>query len=147
MTPPVSGRPLRFFFLLMAGWIAVRIASQPGLPPAAPVRLATASAIVLSRSQPTRLFPIAVPARNLAMATLPAPPRRLAPRSIAQAAINDQATIDLLKFISFSVAFANRHHGGNSSFGVIAHVVGRKVLRGGRLADSPYGCHRRRFMC
>ncbi|WP_223177804.1 acyltransferase [Sphingobium sp. KCTC 72723] len=30
---------------------------------------------------------------------------------------------------------------------VIAHVVGRKVLRGGRLADSPYGCHRRRFMC
>ncbi|WP_330705862.1 tyrosine-type recombinase/integrase [Novosphingobium resinovorum] len=29
---------------------------------------------------------------------------------------------------------------------VIAHGVGRKVLRGGRLADSPYGCRHRRFM-
>lgn len=127
MTPPASGRPLRFFFLLMAGWIAVRIASQPGLPPAAPVRLATASAAAPSRSQPTRLFPTAVPARNLAMATLPAPPRRPAPRSIAQAAISDQATIDLLKFISFSVAFANRHHGGNSSFGDSDMDSGRGV--------------------
>ncbi|MEE4455305.1 recombinase family protein [Novosphingobium resinovorum] len=32
------------------------------------------------------------------------------------------------------------------SCGVIAHGVGRKVLRGGRLADSPYGCRHRRFM-
>ena len=129
MMPPASGRPLRFFFLLMAGWIAVRIASQPAFPPAAaPVRLASAAivqpphaahrpVVLTGPSDPMRVPQVKTAAR------WPDP----SPRVRAKPGAALPATIDLLDFISFSVAFANRRHGNFATLGDTEMDNGRGV--------------------
>lgn len=119
MTVPASGRPLRFFFLLMAGWIAIRMASQPVLPPVAPVRLAAATMAHLSAvPTPGAIDPAYRPnGAHMVQAAMFIAPSKPATHYPAKPATNRLSNVDLLDFISFSVAFANRRHGNIATIG------------------------------
>lgn len=114
-----AGRPVRFFGLFLALWVAGRLASLSGhgVPPdrivaaAAPVRPTLAIAIpeTLPRPSRTAFFvwkqPPILRSRRLAPFLLPSPTQ------ISLAAAQDEGLpVDLMNFIAFSVAFANRHY-------------------------------------
>lgn len=127
MIATASGRPLRFFGFLMVGWIAIRLWSQPEppLPLIAHQKFAASAATRLPASQPTRSgnatemsFPLPLrpwPAQ-LASLVSPAVPITTNARLHSagpiptQAHVQDAMPVDLLNFIAFSIAFANRHY-------------------------------------
>ncbi|MBV2150481.1 hypothetical protein KRZ98_19955 [Sphingobium sp. AS12] len=118
MIASASGRPLRFFGLVMVGWVAMRLWSQPGppLPLIAPQKFASVAATRLpipppmvpgdahgkAGPSPNRRWTTAM--ASLLSPTIPAV--TTTPATPAQAAM----PVDLLDFIAFSMAFANRHY-------------------------------------
>lgn len=119
-----TGRPLRFFGALLLLWIGARIAlSMDMTPPATADRIATA-AIMSPVARASRREPAAY--RAAARATiwrhgiasssaLPPEKGRRHAHSLASASATDDAMpVDLLNFIRFTVAFANRHHGSGA---------------------------------
>lgn len=127
MIATASGRPLRFFGFLMVGWIAIRLCSQPEppLPLIAHQKFAASAATRPPASQPTRSgnatemsFPLPLrpwPAQLASLVT-PAVPITTNARlhsagpTPTQAHVQDAMPVDLLNFIAFSMAFANRHY-------------------------------------
>lgn len=119
-----SGRPIRFFGVLMAGWVAARLFSQPAPPlPIAPSHI-VAAATRLPEASPNTLS--AAPAKTIylprARSTAPillsgfftpVRPTSATPR-LRQAA--DAMPVDLLDFIAFSMAFANRHYASDPNY-------------------------------
>jgi hypothetical protein len=109
-----SGRPLRFFGLLMVGWVAARLFSQPG-PPLLFIPAPDFATVV-----PQRL-PMASPSliQTATAKAIPSPHLQWAIHGASSSptmttAQTPQATdaisVDLLDVIAFSMAFANRHY-------------------------------------
>lgn len=130
MIVPASGRPLRCFFLLMAGWIAIRMASQPGLPPTSPaVQMAAATMARVAPATAHRAIAATFPGpANMVQAAMFVAPQKPVPRHRAKTMTDPLATIDLLDFISFSVAFANRRHGNPGALGDSEMDSGKGVM-------------------
>lgn len=118
MITAASGRPLRFFGLVMVGWVAMRLWSQPGPPLAliAPQKIAAVGASRLPMPSPA----VSVDTHGK---TSPSPHRQWATpmASLISPSIPTVATarptqpqaampVSLLDFIAFSMAFANRHY-------------------------------------
>ncbi len=113
------GRPLRFFGALLLLWIGVRLAFHIPLPRPAEAVARPASAIAPPVPLAiARVAPVAVPsiaAPFSAFAThMPSPPLVKKPSEARPGEADDAMPIDLLDFIRFSVAFANRHHGSGA---------------------------------
>jgi len=113
-----SGRPIRFFGLLMAGWVAARLFSQPGPPlpliptpnfgTVMPQRLPMTSSSLI-QSATAR----AIPSPHLQWAIHRASSSPFVGRALTTARpthVPDAMPVDLLDFIAFSMAFANRHY-------------------------------------
>jgi hypothetical protein len=113
-----SGRPIRFFGLLMVGWVAARLFSQPGPPlPLLPApNFATVLPQRLAVAPPSLIQPAiarAIPSPPLQWAIHRAsssPFARRAVTTVQPTQAPDAMPVDLLDFIAFSMAFANRHH-------------------------------------
>ena len=136
MIATASGRPLRFFGFLMVGWIAIRLWSQPEppLPLIAHQKFAASATTRLPASQPIRsgnnapelTMPSPHKTWTVQMASLVPPPAvavmanaRLHPvlakgPAPTYARVQDAMPVDLLNFIAFSMAFANRHYASDS---------------------------------
>ncbi|MEC3911824.1 hypothetical protein U5A82_15510 [Sphingobium sp. CR2-8] len=129
MTRGTSGRPLRFFAMIMMGWIMVRLLSPGSMTaPLAP----SPSPLSIAQAQPSAITPQALLSAS-AMASLPSssiihePPQRFdrhrliayqATRSVIAAPAKDgeDVSVDLMKFISFTAAFANRHYASDVEY-------------------------------
>lgn len=137
MTGAAHSRPLRFFAMLMLGWIAVRLAGQDGMSPRAPSMPATsilAPSILALPARPslTRLLdpPVALAATGAPAAwklaergpgrwAFPAHVRAAAtsPRPQAASASEEVDTnVDLMAFIHFAMGFANRHYASDADY-------------------------------
>ncbi|WP_088183740.1 hypothetical protein [Sphingobium sp. Z007] len=128
MSRTANGRPLRFFAMMMMGWIALRLMGHHAgtLPP----QPSYADADNAPRSV---LLPTVVLA-STAVAALPQPPRlaverlphiatrttkeKIGPPSARPSAAADNAAmpVDLMDFITFTVAFANRHFASDPDY-------------------------------
>ncbi|MDX3900352.1 MAG: hypothetical protein QHC40_07575 [Sphingobium sp.] len=119
----VPGRPLRFFGALLLLWIGARVAfnlplpqpaeatAEPPLAMARPIPLLTAHAArVAVRSAPVARF-------TAFAALIPSTRLMKQPPETSRGETDDAMPIDLLDFIHFSVAFANRHHGSGALAG------------------------------
>ena len=122
-----AGRPVRFFGLFLALWVGARLASLSGhgIPPdrviaaAAPVRPALAIAIPETLPRPSRATffvwkqPPFLRSRQFAPLLLPSSTQ------VSPAAAQDAGLpLDLMNFIVFSVAFANRHHASDMDISI-----------------------------
>jgi hypothetical protein len=118
--PQASGRPIRFFGLLMVGWVAARLLSQSG-PPLPYIAVPEFAAVVAQRlpvASPTQIHPALAKSGPLprvqSTADIAAPASFAPARSTLTTAQPIRATnpipVDLLDFIAFSMAFANRHY-------------------------------------
>lgn len=111
-----SGRPLRFFLLVIAAWIGGRVTMQsPRVAPlviSAPLHQAAPAPIAKA---PVRPY-LATWASSRRIASLPrhaAPPRRSAPPALGGA-------LDAMDFIRFTTAFSGRHYGASSALAALA---------------------------
>ncbi|BBD98151.1 hypothetical protein SAMIE_1016520 [Sphingobium amiense] len=104
------GRPLRFFGVVLAAWVAMRLASHGGIPadPPAPPPVASVASIAPRLPTVGPLSPVSVTAHAPATALRPSP--RLAP-IVARSFAGDGGPLD---FTHGSQSFAGRHHGGLS---------------------------------
>ncbi|KMS55589.1 hypothetical protein V473_12665 [Sphingobium cupriresistens LL01] len=124
MSRVANGRPLRFSAIMMLGWVAIRLVGQEAVTP--PVQRPYAD----TPSKPSPLLPQALLASS-AVATLPRwerlttqPPPYIAARmKITQCApppprpsTNGAIPVDLMDFITFSVAFSNRHYASDPDY-------------------------------
>lgn len=122
-----AGRPVRFFGLFLALWVGARLASLSGhgIPPdrviaaAAPVPPALAIAIPETLPRPSRATffvwkqPPFLRSRQFAPLLLPSSTQ------VSPAAAQDAGLpLDLMNFIVFSVAFANRHHASDMDISI-----------------------------
>lgn len=116
--PKASGRPIRFFALLMVGWVAARLFSQPA-PPQPFIPIPEFAAVVAPRlpvASPTLIQPAI--AKTLPLPHLQWAIHRASSSPFANPALTaapptqvpDAMPVDLLDFIAFSMAFANRHY-------------------------------------
>jgi hypothetical protein len=119
-----GGRPLRFFALLMLGWIGVRVAAyyEPAGAPFPDVALRQpAMASPFLPSQPVRWSgpPFVQPSAAGVIRPSARTPLLAArsPLSTAPSLANPGAPVDLLEFIRFTTAFANRHHASDAMSG------------------------------
>ncbi|NML11439.1 hypothetical protein HHL08_14995 [Sphingobium sp. AR-3-1] len=124
MIRTANGRPLRFFAMVMMGWVAIRLASQEAILP--PVQQPYADGRPVPAPAPA-LLPQAVLASS-AVATLPRletlssqPLPHIAPRTKTETfgpppSSNAAMPVDLMDFISFTVAFANRHYASDPEY-------------------------------
>lgn len=124
MIASASGRPLRFFGLVMVGWVAMRLWSQPGppLPLAPPQKFAAVATERLPMPSPTVRGDApdkAIPSPRSQWAThmaylVPSIGPALSTARPTQAP--DAMPVDLLDFIAFSMAFANRHYASDPDY-------------------------------
>ncbi|HUD92736.1 hypothetical protein [Sphingobium sp.] len=114
-----AGRPLRFFALLMIGWVTVRVAAHYGpsdapLPDIAHGRPAMASSPAplppALWSPPPAFMPTSAQWVMRNSSPIPLPARQFLPVANAPYSSNQGTPVDLLEFIRFTTAFANRHH-------------------------------------
>lgn len=127
MIRTANGRPLRFFAMVMMGWVAIRLASQEAV--LLPVQQPYADGRPVPAPAPA-LLPQAVLASS-AVATLPRletlasqPLPHIAPRTKTETfgppppppSTNAAMPVDLMDFISFTVAFANRHYASDPEY-------------------------------
>jgi hypothetical protein len=115
MTATRGGRPLRFFALLMIGWVAIRLAAQPGI----------ADAPLPDIASP---HPIAPPPTHAAWASPPrflrdgrqiAPTLRALPSPpLASPSTSRNAPVDALAALQFAPNFANQHDTSDGMDGI-----------------------------
>lgn len=103
-----SGRPLRFFLLVIAAWIGGRVTMQmPAAAPAAPSAPLRQASVLVAKARAHQAFPPL--AASPSIAPLPrhsAPPRPpLHPAPVGR-------SLDLMDFIRFTTAFSSCHYGG-----------------------------------
>lgn len=116
--PKTSGRPIRFFALLMVGWVAARLFIQPAPPqPFIPIpEFAAVVAPSLPVASPTLIQPAiakTLPVPHLQWAIHRASSSPFTNPALTAAPptqVPDVMPVDLLDFIAFSMAFANRHY-------------------------------------
>lgn len=113
-----GGRPLRSLLALLLGWVVTRVALLVPVPAESSVEtvMAPRPPIVLL---PTQVRPPFLPVTNLTRYGEPVQPtafpyskttrRPLVPTPIGASRDSDRDTVELLRFIAFAVAFANRH--------------------------------------
>ncbi|QGP78022.1 hypothetical protein [Sphingobium sp. CAP-1] len=123
MTGAAHSRPLRFFGLILFGWIAIRLAA-PGMvplrsidaiaPTAAPVAMASSTVMAAAAA------PVAPPAlltrHRPQSVTPPLPLLRPAPPPVRALQDDRDIPIDLMQFINFTVGFANRHYASDADY-------------------------------
>lgn len=132
MTRGASGRPLRFFAMLLAGWMVLRLFGPgimtAGQHPLSPTTISLPTLAPISGPVPvlapsTRLAASAVaivrgaslPARTMGMtpvlpSTVPSPAR------IPPPARKEEMTVDLMNFIAFTAGFANHHYASDPDY-------------------------------
>lgn len=111
-----SGRPLRFFLLVIAAWIGGRVTMQsPRVAPvaiSAPLHQAPPAPIAKAPARPFLARSIA--SRRIAsLHRHAAPLRQSAPRAMGGA-------LDAMDFIRFTTAFSGRHYGASSALDALA---------------------------
>lgn len=113
-----AGRPLRFFALLMVGWVAVRVTAYYGPADAPQPILARRPATGATLFAPSRSVrwsrPPFLPAsteRGMMLVQASRPPLPIAG---PHPSTNEGAPVELLEFIRFTTAFANRHHASDA---------------------------------
>lgn len=131
MTASASGRPIRFFTGLMLSWVLVRLASpgtgifpiEPTPAPAASRPVLTSAIVPPARAdaaQPTRYVapPHAPPPPPIFGAGVGAPASKYAPLPPTRppTSPDDSMPVDLMEFITFTVAFANRHYASDPAY-------------------------------
>ncbi|MDO7834287.1 hypothetical protein Q4610_04440 [Sphingobium sp. HBC34] len=127
MTGAAHSRPLRFFALLMLGWIAIRLAGQDGAPPLPPPMLALPARPSLTRllNPPVALaasaapMPLKLAKRGPGRWAFPAHVRAAAAPPRLQTATTRQEVdtiVDMMAFIHFAMGFANRHYASDDDY-------------------------------
>lgn len=128
MMSAANSRPLRFFCLLAVGWTGARLVGQMALPPDPPAYAPVAYVAPPSRSIPaipqTALASTAVAALPPALliraprhaTPIAAPAARVIPRLPAVPRVEEGMPVDLMNFIIFTVAFANRHYASDPDY-------------------------------
>ncbi|MEC3948898.1 hypothetical protein [Sphingobium sp. HWE2-09] len=123
MTGSVSGRPFRFFAMLMLGWVALRLVAQQPFPPSTSHAVAErqlevaalAPQVLMGSSAMTILPPlpqIAAPAATVMTKHVVAS-NRLAPRATSSTSQPEVTPINLMAFVTESAEFASRPHAGD----------------------------------
>lgn len=128
MSRTANGRPLRFFAMMMMGWIVLRLMGHQ-VDTISP-QLSYADA----RNAPLSVLPPKGLLASTAIAALPQPPQfagqrlphiatratkeKIGPPSARPSAIagNSAMPVDLMEFITFTVAFANRHFASDPDY-------------------------------
>lgn len=129
MTRSANGRPLRFFVMMMAGWIILRVLSpgngsisqlplqrpmslvQAGTSPVMPPAILAASALAVLSPHAR----IAASGQNQVTPAIPALEKAgsLAARSVGR---NDDISAYLMDFITSKADFANRHYASDAEY-------------------------------
>lgn len=118
-----SGRPLRFFLLVIAAWVGGRVTMQmPAAAPVAPSEPLRQAPVLVAKAPAPRSFPPLAASPRIAPLPRHAAPAR--PPIPAPAG----STLDLMDFIRFTTAFSSRYYGG-------AH--GLVVLTNSETAHAP----------
>lgn len=126
MIRSASGRPLRFFAILLAGWVIFRLfgpgimgpaqlplSSPPIALPSPPLPTLVPSAILagsaMATLRPTASFRFAAQRRNHSSS---APPLTVLPKRGGK----EDMPVDLMNFIAFATGFANRHYASDPDY-------------------------------
>lgn len=126
MTSAAASRPLRFFCLLAVGWTGARLVGQMALLPDPPSPASVDHVAAQYQSIPalpqTLLASTAVAALPPGLLTRPQTTMpHLSPRGqtrlrFQSAQVDDGMPVDLMNFIVFAVAFANRHYASDPNY-------------------------------
>ncbi len=128
MTATRGGRPLRFFALLMIGWVTARLVAHLGPPDAPGPDILPQPPALAARFAPDRYAGSRsndshhLPAYRRWIIATTRPPlaptiRPALPVASLSSTKNNGALVDFLEFIRFTTAFANRRHASDAMTG------------------------------